>query len=184
MIATTRAVTAGADSMVTPSRAVAAAALPRAAMRVAEAVAAAPAPAIATAAWMLTEPAVTLNVIAEVDTPAVVAVADEAVPSHGLRNGHEKGPQALPTAGQHPCWWPRGCRRRNVLETLRRGARVRWRAASQCVARECGCGGKEWAGGSPRTGCDVRIRGALQAYGEGPGRSRSGPTSIPSRGQR
>ena len=121
---------------------------------------------------------------AEVDTPAVVAVADEAVPSRGLRNGHEKGPQALPTAGQHPCWWPRGCRRRNVLETLRRGARVRWRAASQCVARECGCGGKEWAGGSPRTGCDVRIRGALQAYGEGPGRSRSGPTSIPSRGQR
>jgi hypothetical protein len=61
--------------MVTPSRAVAAAALPRAAMRVAEAVAAAPAPAIATAAWMLTEPAVTLNVIAEVDTPAVVARA-------------------------------------------------------------------------------------------------------------
>ena len=40
-----------------------------------------------------------------------------------------------------------------------------------------------WAGGSPRTGCDVRIRGALQAYGEGPGRGRSGPISIPSRGQ-
>ena len=72
---------------------------------------------------------------AEVDTPAVVAVADEAVPSHGLRNGHEKGPQALPTAGQHPCWWPRGCRRRNVLETLRRGARVRWRASADVAAR-------------------------------------------------
>ena len=44
-------------------------------------------------------------------------------------------------------------------------------------------GGKEWASGSPRRDCDVHIRSALQAYGEGPGRGRSGPTSILSRGQ-
>jgi hypothetical protein len=34
----------------------------------------------------------------------------------------------------------------------------------------------DWSGGAPRGGCDVRIRLARHAHGEGPGRSRSGPT--------
>ena len=39
------------------------------------------------------------------------------------------------------------------------------------------------SGGASRGGSDVRIRLGRHAHGEGPGRSRSGPTSIHSRGQ-
>ena len=94
-----------------------------------------------------------------------------------------QGPAAQRSAVRQRCPRNRGNRRRRPHEIMRRGERARWRQACRGATCESHCGAEEWRGGSPRKGCDARVRMQLQAHGEGPGRTRSGPTSILSRGQ-
>ena len=94
-----------------------------------------------------------------------------------------QGAAVRQSAEHQPCRRSRARRQLDLRDVMRRGERRRWRGASRSAARECRYVAAAWRGGCPPRGSDVRTRMQLQAHGEGPGRTRSGPTSILSRGQ-